>query len=122
MSGQDTPRTTRSGRVRLNEEEEEKASRKIKSSRKTISSQSSSDSEVDRSSNSEEFVSASGSAADRELSSNLENISFTDKPSDINLQEFSSSTNFPSTSKQKESESDSKNSLDALDKDPQSDL
>lgn len=118
MSDLDTPKTTRSGKTRLTEEEVKKIQEEKRKKRqeqlnrptqKRYPSESSSDSEVEKSSNSDEFIPASESAADRKLSSNLENVSFTDNPSDKNLQQPSSSTNFPSTIKQKDSDSDSKN-------------
>lgn len=127
MSEQDTPRTTRSGKTRLTEEEvkqiqEEKRKKRQEKLNRPVqqrySSQSSSDSEIEENSDSNEFSPAIDSVVDRDLSSNLENVSFTEKPSDSNPQVPSSPSNFPSSANPKDSDSDSKNSLDDLDKDP----
>lgn len=80
MSDQDTPKTTRSGKTRLTNEqvkaiqEERKKKRQEQlnhPNRQQYSSESSSDSEIEKSSDSTEFTQAIDSAADKDLSSNL---------------------------------------------------
>lgn len=134
MSDFDTPRTTRSGKIRLTKEEIEKIQEEKRQKRQEKlnnpsqfhlvqplrNPSSEEDSEVPETSDSDDFIPENLTEDETNLSSNLGKFSFTEQQNTSDIQKPSaSSTNFSKENKSFDTASPERNSgLDNLDKDP----
>lgn len=127
MSNFDTPKSTRSGRIRLSENEirrKQEEKREFRQKRlnhptqQQYSSQTSSDSEEIKDSDSNEFISGNDSPTDQNLSTKLESTSFTDPNNTIPQNPSIPANYLSSVEPLRGNYPEPKNSLDNLDEDP----